>query len=1278
MNFKQFVIIANFIFFSSAISAQQNLNHQNSVPSSPEVANIGKFTDIPVGYFSGTPQIGIPFVTAKSGSVEIPITLSYNASGIRVEETPSWVGLGWGLSTGPTLSRVVKGLPDESGFGYKNCPPQYRVKHIDALPRVENFDAERWNFEVNVYPQGNIDLEPDIYHFSAFGYSGKFFWNQDSAKYIFSPLQNIVLSSANGWTLTLPNGIICRFNAPQNEIMYYRTTSTYSNGYSMAPSNDPFANYATSWPISEIVDPTGRAVSFTYTSETSVEEFGRAGETMIFESGFGNQLINIVSNSVQYFTKPILTKISADNYDVIFKRNSSVRQDVWNSGRSLDTISVLNKSSAEVKSFLLKYSYTTSSDNTVLYGLEKYAPVAKKRLILQKVQEWNFTAFDSFPGYYFTYNNTPLPNRLSSSQDYWGYYNGKANGINLMPQIPKQRFNPVTQTFIDTLPTAYIFYGGANRRIDTNFTQAGILTQIKYPTGGTTKYYYEPNRVPRWHFAPEAAGAELPDQVDKLFTFMPLLNANAPYPRDYSTTFTITRPATQVLVTPNLPAPCELYNNNALCLYTIKITNLTTSTVVTTFSITVPFWVYLTQGEYLVECHVNGSTDDYVNNFTVQFKWGEAPEQYNMLAGGVRVSSIVSEDGLGGKIQRGFTYNNTEGNLNESSGFLGGFPFHIKKIDRYLISQGNAVYISYTSNGVIPLTTDGKTVKYTMVTEYFDSARSSFKNEYKFSHDLTMMKFARNDGSVPFTKEWQDGHLIGKISYEKTGGIYRKLIEESTLYQPNKMVTELYGLAGQFLRPYEMATEWFVPVSNTSTQYSYANGSNTSLTTNTSSTYNSKYLLSSTINTNSQGKILNSKTWYPFDYNDVSGYNINTLISKNIISIPIKEEVSINGKIVSGSVFKYSSDGLPLSLYNYENSNLADTTVHNRNLILPSNYVSKTNINYDANRNLKHLSNNNSPEQVYIWSNEINSSTGKNVDFAPVAIIKNADSLSVAYTSFEAATKGNWTYSGSQTADVTSPTGTKCYNLSSGSMTKGLLNASIKYIVSYWSKNGSYVVSGNLLVKQGRSVGGWTFFEHEISGVTTTTISGTGSIDEVRLYPRAAFMNTYTFKYSVGTTSHCDENNKITYYEYDSHSRLILIRDQDKNIVQKICYNYAGQFQNCGMGTEEQWQVVDSYCQAPVGTNSNLIRIEKNINPSSSTYGNTRTITIPNAAECPVCNTTTCTGQDKKCINGVCETGVEVCTGNFRVSGVFYHYYHYVWSDSSTSPTYSAIGSCFF
>ena len=63
-------------------------------------------------------------------------------------------------------------------------------------------------------------------------------------------------------------------------------------------------------------------------------------------------------------------------------------------------------------------------------------------------------------------------------------------------------------------------------------------------------------------------------------------------------------------------------------------------------------------------------------------------------------------------------------------------------------------------------------------------------------------------------------------------------------------------------------------------------------------------------------------------------------------------------------------------------------------------------------------------------------------------------------------------------------------------------------------------------------------------------------LDEIRVYPADALLTTITYDVLYGKTSETDSNNRTTFYEYDVLGRLISVRDNDKNIVKKLKYNY--------------------------------------------------------------------------------------------------------------------------
>ncbi|HWJ27030.1 MAG TPA: DUF5977 domain-containing protein, partial [Flavisolibacter sp.] len=62
-----------------------------------------------------------------------------------------------------------------------------------------------------------------------------------------------------------------------------------------------------------------------------------------------------------------------------------------------------------------------------------------------------------------------------------------------------------------------------------------------------------------------------------------------------------------------------------------------------------------------------------------------------------------------------------------------------------------------------------------------------------------------------------------------------------------------------------------------------------------------------------------------------------------------------------------------------------------------------------------------------------------------------------------------------------------------------------------------------------------------------------------------AFATVYTYLPYVGISSETNSNGYTTYYEYDKLGRLFLIKDKDKNIIKKYCYNYAGQPESCSV-----------------------------------------------------------------------------------------------------------------
>src|SRR5436190_12157470 len=98
------------------------------IPPSATAASIGKYGEVPVSLYTGIPNISIPLYEIKDGPLNLPISLSYHAAGIRLEEIASAVGLGWTLNFGGMINRQQRGKPDE--YNWTGRPQQNRIETL--------------------------------------------------------------------------------------------------------------------------------------------------------------------------------------------------------------------------------------------------------------------------------------------------------------------------------------------------------------------------------------------------------------------------------------------------------------------------------------------------------------------------------------------------------------------------------------------------------------------------------------------------------------------------------------------------------------------------------------------------------------------------------------------------------------------------------------------------------------------------------------------------------------------------------------------------------------------------------------------------------------------------------------------------------------------------------------------------------------------------------------------------------------------------------------------
>ena len=89
-----FIFLFGILILPSILRGQAKDTRTGDVTlPNPTASSFGKYGDIPVSHFTGVPNISIPIYTLQEGKLTLPISLSYHASGVKMAELASWVGL---------------------------------------------------------------------------------------------------------------------------------------------------------------------------------------------------------------------------------------------------------------------------------------------------------------------------------------------------------------------------------------------------------------------------------------------------------------------------------------------------------------------------------------------------------------------------------------------------------------------------------------------------------------------------------------------------------------------------------------------------------------------------------------------------------------------------------------------------------------------------------------------------------------------------------------------------------------------------------------------------------------------------------------------------------------------------------------------------------------------------------------------------------------------------------------------------------------------------------
>ncbi len=443
---------------------------------SPEAASLGKFAQVPVSLYTGTPTISIPLYDIKSGPLVLPVALSYHASGIKLDEIPSWVGSGWALNAGGLVTRTVRGKPDDQlTYGFLTYSQGRTVPGI-----LQESDNNRL-ITYSEIVEGCADVEPDVFSVNVSGITAQFMFDWNGAPVVYRSSQKIKIAyqlATNGqidqWTITDDRGTVYTFRDRE-------TTKETTLGALGCKSPRAFTS---SWYVSEIADTNGEnKILFTY-GDYSLYYAWQASESYRWlidgNSACGNgggvygatSRLSVLGKRIQ--------RITTDNgtVTVSFVPATNLREDngrlISYAGYNQDFVALLqvvvkNHLNEEIRTFQLEQDYSTN------------------RLTLRKVYARN-GGQNSAPPHQFDYESQygtlPALAPYMTAQDHWGYYNGQTGNSTLLP----------AGWVLSPANGGYTYYAGANREPNSETTKYGVLNRIVYPTGGYTDLAYEAHR----------------------------------------------------------------------------------------------------------------------------------------------------------------------------------------------------------------------------------------------------------------------------------------------------------------------------------------------------------------------------------------------------------------------------------------------------------------------------------------------------------------------------------------------------------------------------------------------------------------------------------------------------------------------------------------------------------------------------------------------------------------------------------------------------------------
>ena len=535
---NKILLITLIVFLSINVSAQ--IPVADSYLLSPNAASLGQYGEVPVSLYTGTVQINVPIYEIDYMGHKIPISMTYHGSGVRPDQHPGWVGLGWNLNAGGCISRIVNGLPDETYrewtiyTDYKAMGYFYTTEKYEDIPPKPVYMTYLGDDNLLYQFYYHEDAAPDEFRFDFLGISGSFYLSKDGEWMVkskekievkfdlldeenyFRKFNNPFISNGvdvfrNHYSKTIKGFKIIDKNGTEYTFGHDLNAVEFSVGLFTQMTESIAAN---TWHLKSIKYVNGVTIEFNYQKKEFVIQAVPSAYKMMISAKYNTYSKTIPEQNLETYAGSLispsyLTEIRFGDNKVNFDiaESKELRYDFakmvncnFGKGHAIyDQMPYLECYEANgeyrtkriilcenesvyqnIKWYKLTNISVENGNGKVIKNVRlNYNDENVSTQYTQRLALMSITDINTGGKYQFEYNDIGgLPPYCNGQTDHWGFYNGNVSNI-----LGYYRF----------LDSYYYTIKNSNAEA----MKKGILTKIVYPTGGYNRFEYEANNYSR-------------------------------------------------------------------------------------------------------------------------------------------------------------------------------------------------------------------------------------------------------------------------------------------------------------------------------------------------------------------------------------------------------------------------------------------------------------------------------------------------------------------------------------------------------------------------------------------------------------------------------------------------------------------------------------------------------------------------------------------------------------------------------------------------------------